>query len=95
MSLDPWQHVHKKVLIIISSTGNMVLKLVLLVVLLRPPFHGPLSGTTWVSQYKKRSPTHTYPDHQSSFICFLHLLRSTASTLFNLCAWQSFCTTLP
>jgi len=30
------------------------------------PFYGPLSGTTWVSRYwKKHSPTHTYPDHQS------------------------------
>jgi len=30
--------------------------------------------------------------YQSSFISFLHLLRSIASSLFNLCAWQSFCT---
>jgi len=28
--------------------------------------------------------THTYHDHQSSFICFLHLLHSIASSLFNL-----------
>ena len=57
-------------------------------------FYGPLSGTTGVSQYqKKHSPTHIYPDHQPSFISFLHLLRFTASSLFNLCAWQSFCTT--
>ena len=50
-----------------------------------------LSGTTRVSQYqKKHSPTHTYHDHQSSLICFLHLIRSMASPLFNLCAWQSF-----
>jgi len=36
-----------------------------------------LSGITRVSRYeKKHSTTHTYPDHQSSFICFLHLLRS-------------------
>jgi len=33
-----------------------------------------------------------YHGHQSSLICFLHLLRSTGSFLFNLCAWQSFCT---
>jgi len=52
-----------------------------------------LSGTTRVSQYqKKHSPTDTYPDHQSSFICFLLLLWSMASSQFNLCAWQSFCT---
>ena len=42
--------------------------------LLLLPFYGPLSGTIWVSRYqKKHSPTYTYPDHQSSFICFLHL----------------------
>jgi len=59
--------------------------------LLLPPFYGHLSGTTWVSRFqKKHSPIHTYPDHQSSFICFLHLLRSMASFLFNLRAWQSF-----
>jgi len=41
---------------------------------------------------KKHSLTHTYCGHQSSLICFLHLLRSMASSLFNLCAWQSFST---
>jgi len=52
-----------------------------------------LSGTIWVSQYqKKHTPTHTYRGHQSSLICFLHLLRSKASSLFNLRAWQSFST---
>jgi len=52
-----------------------------------------LSGTTRVSQYqKKHSPTHTYRDHQSSLICFLHLIRSLSSSLFNLHAWQSFST---
>ena len=50
-----------------------------------------LSGTTRVSRYqKKHLPTHTYHGHQSSFICFLHLLRSVASSLFNLHTWQSF-----
>jgi len=44
-----------------------------------------------VSQYqKKHSPTHTYTDHQSSFICFLHLLQSVAISLFNLRAWHFF-----
>ena len=53
--------------------------------------NGFLSGTTRVGRYqKKHSPTHTHPDHQTSFINFLHLLWSTASSLFNLCAWQSF-----
>ena len=57
------------------------------------PFYGPLSGTTRVSQYqKKHSPTH-HPDYHPIFISFFHLLRSIASSLFKLRAWQSFCTT--
>jgi len=52
-----------------------------------------LSGNTWVSWYqKKHLPTHSCCGHQSSLICFLHLLRSMASSLFSLCAWQSFST---
>jgi len=43
-----------------------------------------LSRTVQVSWYQnKHSPTHTYPDHQSSFICFLHLLQSMASCHIN------------
>jgi len=43
-----------------------------------------LSRTTWVSWYqKKHSPTHTYRGHQSPLICFIHLIRSMASSLFN------------
>ena len=58
------------------------------------PLNSPLSGTTRVGQYqKKHSPTHTHPNHQTSFINFLHLLQSTASSSFNLRAWQSFSTT--
>jgi len=50
-----------------------------------------LSGTAQVSQYqKKHSPTHIYHCHQSSLICFLHLLQSTASSLFNLHAYSLF-----
>ena len=50
-----------------------------------------LSGTSWVSRYqKKHSPTHTYHGHQSSLICFLHLLWSMASSLFSLRAWVFF-----
>jgi len=49
------------------------------------PFNGLWSGTTRVGRYqKKHSPTHTHPDHQTSFINFLHLLRSIASSLFSL-----------
>ena len=52
-----------------------------------------LSRTTRVSRYhKKHSPTHTYRGHQSSLICFIHLIRSMASSLFNSRAWQSFST---
>ena len=58
------------------------------------PFYEPLSGTTQVSWYqKKHSPTHTYPDHQPYFISFLNLLWSIASSPFNICGWQSTCTT--
>ena len=58
------------------------------------PFNGLWSGTTQVGRYqKKHSPTHTHPDHRASFITFLHLQRSMASSLFNLRAWQSSLTT--
>ena len=49
------------------------------------PFNGRLSGTTRVGWYqKKHSPAHTHPDHRASFIIFLHLQRSMASSSFNL-----------
>jgi len=49
-----------------------------------------LSGTTRVSRYqKKHSPTRTYRGHQSSLICFIHVIRFVASSLFNPRAWQS------
>ena len=55
------------------------------------PFNGLWSGTAWLGRYeKKHSPTHTHPDRQTSFINFLHLLWSVASSLFSLRAWQSF-----
>jgi len=41
---------------------------------------------------EEHSPTQTYRGHQSSLICFLHQLWSTASSLFNLSALQSFST---
>ena len=40
-----------------------------------------------------RTHTHTHPDHRTFFINFLHLLRSIASSVFSLCAWQSSFTT--
>jgi len=49
------------------------------------PFNGRLSGTTRVGRYqKKHSPAHTYPGQRISFITFLHLQWSTASSLFSL-----------
>jgi len=40
-------------------------------------FNGPLSWTTRVGQYQiKHSPTQIHPDRQTSYINFLHLLRS-------------------
>ena len=58
------------------------------------PFNGLWSRTTQVGQYhKKHSPTHTHPDHRTSFINFLHLLRSITSSLFSLRAIQSSLTT--
>jgi len=56
-------------------------------------FYGPLSGTTRVSRYQKKHSLTHHPDHHSIFISFFHLLRSIASSLFKLHAWQSFCTT--
>jgi len=48
-----------------------------------------LSGTTRLSRYqKKHLSTHTYRGHQSYLICFIHLIRSTAFSLFNLCTWS-------
>ena len=48
-------------------------------------FNGLLSETTRVGWYqKKHSPTHTRPDNQTSFIIFLHLQRTMASSLFSL-----------
>jgi len=42
-------------------------------------------GQPRVGRYqKKHSPTHTHPDHRASFIIFLHLQWSMASSLFNL-----------
>jgi len=59
-------------------------------------FYGSLDFAgrdNWVSWYRnKRSLTPTYRGHQSSLICFLHLLWSMASSLFSICAWQSFST---
>ena len=58
------------------------------------PFNGRLSGTTRVGRYqKKHSSAHTHSGQRTSFITFLHLQRSTASSLFSLCAWQSSRTT--
>jgi len=58
------------------------------------PFNCLWFRTTRVGRYqKKHSPIYTHPDHRTSFIDFLHLLRFIASSLFSLRAWQSFLTT--
>ena len=58
------------------------------------PFNGRLSRTTRVGRYqKKHSPAHTHPGQRTSFITFLYLQRSTASSLFSLRACQSSRTT--
>ena len=63
-------------------------------ILQQQPFNGRLSGTTRVGWYqKKHSPAHTHSGQHTSFITFLHLQRSTASSLFSLRAWQSSQTT--
>jgi len=60
----------------------------------KQPFNGRLSGTTRVGRYqKKHSPAYTHSGQRTSFITFLHLQRSTASSLFSLCAWESSWTT--
>jgi len=54
------------------------------------PFNSRLSGTTRVGRYQKKhspakhSPAHTHPGQHTSFITFLHLQRSMASSLFSL-----------
>jgi len=45
-------------------------------------------GQPGVGRYqKKHSLAHTHPGQRTSFITFLHLQRSTASSLFSLRAW--------
>jgi len=56
--------------------------------LLLQPFYGPLFGTIPGSA---GTGTNIHP--LIILISFFHLLRSIASSLFNLHAWQSFCTT--
>jgi len=46
----------------------------------------------WADTRRNLHPV-TYPDYHPTFISFFHLLWSIASSLFNLRAWQSFCTT--
>jgi len=54
----------------------------------------------WLSGFWRDNPGEPVPEetcthycsHQSSLICFLHLLRFMASSLFNLHAWQAFYT---
>ena len=50
-------------------------------------------GLPWWAGTRRNIHPLTYPDHHPIFISFFHLLWFIASSLFNLCAWQSFCTT--
>ena len=52
--------------------------------------HPGLPG--WAGTRRNIHPL-TYPDRRPDFISFFHLPWSIASSLFNLRAWQSFCTT--
>ena len=54
---------------------------------LRPELPG------WAGTWRNIHPLTPILFHQTSFINFLHLLRSTASSSFNLRAWRSFSTT--
>ena len=49
------------------------------------PFNSLSFGTAGVGRYQKEhSPTHTHPDHWTSFINFFHLLQSIASAVSSL-----------
>jgi len=75
-----WYNWYTTTAITITTTATTVLR--------------PFVWDYLVEPVPKETFTHSHlPDHQSTFICFLHLLWSIASSLFNLCAWQSFCTT--
>ena len=50
-------------------------------------------GLPGLAGTRRNSPTHTHPDHRTSFINFLHLLRSIASSVFSFRAWLSSLTT--
>ena len=56
------------------------------------PFNSHLFGTTWVSteQVPEETFIHSHPSWSSTILYQLHPLRSIVSSLFNLCAWQSF-----
>jgi len=57
-----------------------------------PSWYNP-PNLSWLGTGTKYAGLHTrWLGHQSSLICFLHLLRFMASSLFNLHAWQSFST---
>jgi len=77
----------------LASKGVVDLNMISLLQLALSRVFSTTTRTTRVSRYqKKHSPIHTYRSHQSSLICFLHLLQSMASSLFTLCACQSFYT---
>jgi len=52
------------------------------------PFVRDSRGVSRYHYQKKHSPTTHHHDHHPIFISFFHLLRSIASSLFKLRAWQ-------
>ena len=58
------------------------------ITLLLQLFYGPLSRTIRMSRYQKNIHPLTYPDHHPIFISLFHILRSIASSLFNLHAFM-------
>ena len=55
-----WRNYYEHLSLLVSNTHTHT-----------QPFNGLLSGTTRVGRYqKKHSPTHTHPDHRTSFIIF-------------------------
>ena len=57
---------------------------------LKPYTHTHACTHSQPVQEETFSHSHTFPAHQPSFINFLHLSRSIASSLLHLRAWQSF-----
>ena len=91
MSLQRWLVIQED-----TSSFRYVTTMLRTLLLLLQPFYCYynlcLGLPRWASTRRNIHPL-TYPDDHPTFISFFHLLRSIASSLFKLRAWQSFCTT--